>query len=58
MQDGKSQGVVCSGIIIFVQLWCTKQKGPVFVTMFGPLAVALVAILAYFILGEKMYIGR
>ncbi|PRQ25880.1 putative EamA domain-containing protein [Rosa chinensis] len=51
-------GVVCSGITIFIQLWCTKQKGPVFVTMFSPLATALVAILAYFILGEKLHIGR
>nr|XP_011457992.1 PREDICTED: WAT1-related protein At1g44800-like isoform X1 [Fragaria vesca subsp. vesca] len=51
-------GVVCSGITTFIQLWCTKQKGPVFVTMFSPLATVLVAILAYFILGEKLHVGR
>ncbi|XP_030442698.2 WAT1-related protein At5g07050-like [Syzygium oleosum] len=50
-------GVVCSGLIIFIQLWCTEEKGPVFVTMFNPLSTILVAILAYFVLGEKLYMG-
>eukprot|EP00262_Sarcandra_glabra_P004935 TRINITY_DN16172_c0_g2_i1.p1 TRINITY_DN16172_c0_g2~~TRINITY_DN16172_c0_g2_i1.p1 ORF type:complete len:222 (+),score=21.06 TRINITY_DN16172_c0_g2_i1:25-666(+) len=50
-------GVVCSGLIIFIQLWCTERKGPVFVTMFNPLSTILVAFLAYFVLGEKLYIG-
>ncbi|TQD73433.1 hypothetical protein C1H46_041019 [Malus baccata] len=51
-------GVVCSGITVFIQLWCTKQKGPVFVTMFSPLATVLVAVTAYFILGERLHVGR
>ncbi|KAM1234521.1 WAT1-related protein At4g08300-like [Malus sylvestris] len=51
-------GVVCSGIMVFIQLWCTKQKGPVFVTMFSPLATVLVAVMAYFILGERLHVGR
>ncbi|ONH93319.1 hypothetical protein PRUPE_8G225600 [Prunus persica] len=51
-------GIVCSGIAIFVQLWCIKQKGPVFVTMFSPLATSLVAVMAYFILGETLHVGR
>ncbi|KAK3041325.1 hypothetical protein RJ639_002306 [Escallonia herrerae] len=50
-------GVVVSGVIIFIQLWCTEQKGPVFVTMFNPLSTILVAVLAYFVLGEKLYMG-
>ncbi|KAL3506101.1 hypothetical protein ACH5RR_031483 [Cinchona calisaya] len=50
-------GVVISGIVIFIQLWCTEQKGPVFVTMFNPLSTLLVAVLAYFALGEKLCIG-
>ncbi|XVE81815.1 hypothetical protein DITRI_Ditri15bG0096300 [Diplodiscus trichospermus] len=50
-------GVVCSGIIIFIQFWCTEEKGPVFVTMFNPLSTILVAVLAYFVLGEKLYLG-
>ncbi|RVX19125.1 WAT1-related protein [Vitis vinifera] len=50
-------GVVCSGIMIFLLLWCTKQKGPVFVTMFNPLSTIMVAFTAYFVLGEKLYTG-
>ncbi|XP_026449775.1 WAT1-related protein At4g08290-like [Papaver somniferum] len=37
-------GVVCSGLIIYVQLWCTEQKGPVFVTMFDPISTLMVAV--------------
>uniref|UniRef100_M1CNG4 WAT1-related protein n=1 Tax=Solanum tuberosum TaxID=4113 RepID=M1CNG4_SOLTU len=34
-----------------------EQKGPVFVTMFNPLSTILVALLAYFVFGEKLYMG-
>ncbi|KAK9083424.1 hypothetical protein Scep_029895 [Stephania cephalantha] len=50
-------GIVCSGLIVFIQLWCTEQKGPVFVTMFNPLGTVMVALLAYFVFGEKLYTG-
>ncbi|KAH0745708.1 hypothetical protein KY285_007365 [Solanum tuberosum] len=36
---------------------CTEQKGPVFVTVFNPLSTVLVAVVAYFVLGEKLYTG-
>ncbi|KAJ9182259.1 hypothetical protein P3X46_006274 [Hevea brasiliensis] len=49
--------VVVSGLIVFIQLWCTDVKGPVFVTMFNPISTILVAIFAYFVLGEKLYLG-
>ena len=47
-----------SGLVVYIQLWCTEQKGPVFVTVFNPLSTILVAVLAYFVLGEKLYTGR
>ncbi|KAG9441647.1 hypothetical protein H6P81_017501 [Aristolochia fimbriata] len=50
-------GVIVSGVIIFIQLWCTEQKGPVFVTMFNPVSTVLVAFLAYFVFGERLYTG-
>ncbi|KAJ3682518.1 hypothetical protein LUZ60_015091 [Juncus effusus] len=50
-------GLICSGLIIYIQLWCTEEKGPVFVTMFNPLSTLMVAILAYFVFGERLYIG-
>ncbi|KAI3871090.1 hypothetical protein MKX03_019832 [Papaver bracteatum] len=51
-------GVVCSGLIIYAQLRCTEQKGPVFVTIFDPLSTLMVAVVAYFIVGERLYTGR
>jgi len=50
-------GLACNGFTVFVQLWCTEKKGPVFVTMFNPLSTIMVAILAYFIFGENLYVG-
>lgn len=50
-------GVVVSGLIIYLQLWCTEKRGPVFVTMFNPVSTILVTILAYFVFGEKLFLG-
>ncbi|KAK4478187.1 hypothetical protein RD792_017474 [Penstemon davidsonii] len=50
-------GLFISGIVNLINLWCTEAKGPVFVTMFNPVSTILVAILAYFVLGEKLYVG-
>lgn len=58
MREPIWQGAVCSGLKIFVQLWCTEKKGPVFVAMFDPVSTVFVALLAYFLLGERLYTGR
>ncbi|KAB5557546.1 hypothetical protein DKX38_008455 [Salix brachista] len=50
-------GVISCGLTALVQLWCNEQKGPVFVTMFNPLATVMVAVLAYFLFGEEMHAG-
>uniref|UniRef100_A0A0E0K8U2 WAT1-related protein n=1 Tax=Oryza punctata TaxID=4537 RepID=A0A0E0K8U2_ORYPU len=50
-------GFSCNGFTVFAQLWCTEKKGPVFVTMFNPLSTIMVAILAYFMFGENLYVG-
>ncbi|KAK7391620.1 hypothetical protein VNO78_20037 [Psophocarpus tetragonolobus] len=50
-------GIVVAGLIIYALLWCNEKKGPVFTTMFYPLSTILVAIIAYFVLGEKLYLG-
>lgn len=52
------QGVISCGLTALVQLWCNEKKGPVFVTMFSPLATVMVAVLAYFLFGEEMHAGR
>ncbi|XVF71977.1 hypothetical protein PTKIN_Ptkin12aG0083900 [Pterospermum kingtungense] len=50
-------GILGSGFVIFMQLWCMKEKGPVFAAMFNPLQTVVVAVLAYFVFGEKLYTG-
>lgn len=52
------QGIVSSGITYYVQGLVMKTRGPVFVTAFNPLCMILVAILASFILAEKLHLGR
>ena len=47
-----------SGLVVYIQLWCIEQKGPVFITVFNPVSTVLVAVVAYFVLGEKLYTGR
>ncbi|KAL9255563.1 WAT1-related protein [Drosera capensis] len=50
-------GVVSSGFNTSMLIWCTKEKGPVFTTMFCPLQTLLVVVFSYFILGDRLYIG-
>ncbi|XP_050364839.1 WAT1-related protein At4g08290 [Argentina anserina] len=50
-------GIVSSGITYYVQGLVMKTRGPVFVTAFNPLCMILVAILASFILAEKLHLG-
>ncbi|XP_041003162.1 WAT1-related protein At4g08300-like isoform X2 [Juglans microcarpa x Juglans regia] len=51
-------GVVCAGLATVTQLWCIKQKGPVFVTMFNPLGTLFVGLQEYFLLGKRLHAGR
>ncbi|KAI4351095.1 hypothetical protein L6164_005481 [Bauhinia variegata] len=51
-------GVVCSGVGYFFQGVILKDKGPVFVSVFSPLSMVIVAIMASFVLGEEIYTGR
>ncbi|KAK2648647.1 hypothetical protein Ddye_016136, partial [Dipteronia dyeriana] len=50
--------VVCCGLTLFLQLYCIRHKGPVFVTIFNPLSTVMVTIIAYFVVGDKLYMGR
>ncbi|OMP09746.1 Drug/metabolite transporter [Corchorus olitorius] len=51
-------GIIGSALATFLQVWCVKVKGPVYAAMFNPLQTILVAVLAYFVFGEKLYTGR
>ncbi|XVE72960.1 hypothetical protein DITRI_Ditri11bG0079600 [Diplodiscus trichospermus] len=48
---------ICSAVFVFLQFWCMKEKGPVFVAMFNSLQTVIVVVLAYFVLGQKLYTG-
>ncbi|KAH9729425.1 WAT1-related protein [Citrus sinensis] len=41
-----------------IDLWCIiYSRGPVFVTIFNPLTTVIVAVAAYFLVGEKLHTG-
>ncbi|KAI9087460.1 hypothetical protein K1719_030600 [Acacia pycnantha] len=50
-------GIVGSGLVVYIQLWCTEEKGPVFVTMFNPLLTVITAVLSYFVVGDRLHLG-
>lgn len=46
-----------SSLAYYVQGLVMEKIGPVFVTAFSPLMMIIVAIMGFFILDEKIYIG-
>ncbi|XP_057420089.1 WAT1-related protein At1g68170-like isoform X2 [Lotus japonicus] len=50
-------GIVGSGLVVIVIAWCVKMRGPLFASIFNPLQLLLVAIAAYLLLDEKLYLG-
>ena len=52
------QGIVGSGIAFAAMSWCIQSRGPLFVSMFSPLMLVVVAIVGWAILEEKIHVGR
>ncbi|KAF3340496.1 WAT1-related protein [Carex littledalei] len=50
-------GVVGSGLAFALMSWCIQRRGPLFVSMFSPLLLVIVAILGWGILDEKLFLG-
>ncbi|XP_026658052.1 WAT1-related protein At1g68170-like [Phoenix dactylifera] len=50
-------GVVASGLIIAVLMWCIKKKGPLYTSVFNPLQLVIVALLSSPLLGERLHLG-
>ncbi|KAG1338834.1 WAT1-related protein [Cocos nucifera] len=50
-------GIVGSGLAISLTSWCIEKKGPLYVSMFSPLQLIVVAVLGWAILDEKLYVG-
>ncbi|PWA81585.1 Drug/metabolite transporter [Artemisia annua] len=50
-------GVACSGVGVCMMSWCIDRKGPLFVSVFSPLLLVIVAALSWAFLQEKLYLG-
>ncbi|KAJ3676030.1 hypothetical protein LUZ60_003453 [Juncus effusus] len=50
-------GVIGSGLAFALMSWCIQKRGPLYVSMFSPLLLVIVAILGWAILDEKLYVG-
>ncbi|KAK1272767.1 WAT1-related protein [Acorus gramineus] len=50
-------GVVCSATGLFIQMWCVKERGPVFVTAFNTLSTVLVAIFEPLLFHVPLHLG-
>lgn len=51
------QGIFASGIALVILAWCVKQRGPLFVSVFSPLMLLIVAVLSSMLLGERLHLG-
>jgi len=49
---------VASGLVVIAIAWCVKMRGPMFVSVFNPLMLLLVAVADSLMLGENLYVGR
>ncbi|KAK9733525.1 hypothetical protein RND81_04G073100 [Saponaria officinalis] len=50
-------GIVASGMMLTLIAWCVRLRGPLFVSVFNPLMVIIVALIGSIFLDEKLYIG-
>ncbi|KAE9591871.1 hypothetical protein Lal_00039081 [Lupinus albus] len=50
-------GIVVSGVMVAVISWCVRRRGPLFVSVFSPLMLVVVAFAGSTILDENLYLG-
>ncbi|XP_010531902.1 PREDICTED: WAT1-related protein At1g68170-like [Tarenaya hassleriana] len=50
-------GIMGSGLMVTLMSWCVRLRGPLFVSVFNPLLLVLVAIAGALFLDEKLYLG-
>jgi hypothetical protein len=49
------QGFVASGLALPLMSWCLRERGPLYVAMFGPLIIVFVAVLSSIFLDETLH---
>ncbi|KAK7363197.1 hypothetical protein VNO77_05329 [Canavalia gladiata] len=50
-------GIVASGVAVIMIAWCVRIRGPMFVSVFNPLMLVLVAVADSMMLDENLYVG-
>ncbi|CAN6228074.1 unnamed protein product [Urochloa humidicola] len=50
-------GLVASGLAFPLMSWCLRERGPLYVAMFGPLIIVFVAALSSVFLDETLHLG-
>ncbi|KAM1427996.1 hypothetical protein ACFXTO_020473 [Malus domestica] len=50
-------GIMATGLSVTIIALCIRMRGPLFVSVFNPLMLVLVAILASLVLEEKLHLG-
>ncbi|XP_043691129.1 WAT1-related protein At1g68170-like [Telopea speciosissima] len=50
-------GIMASGLMFTMTTWGVKARGPLFVSVFNPLGLVLVAIVDSLLLNEKLHVG-
>ncbi|KHN33488.1 Auxin-induced protein 5NG4-like protein [Glycine soja] len=50
-------GIVVSGVMVVVISWCVHMRGPLFVSVFSPLMLVMVALAGPTMLNEKLHLG-
>ncbi|CAL5442281.1 unnamed protein product [Camellia sinensis] len=57
MSENIYGGIVCTAAAFYLMSWCIQRKGPLYVLVFNPLLLIIVAILSWCLLEEKIYVG-
>ncbi|XP_004288677.1 PREDICTED: WAT1-related protein At1g25270-like [Fragaria vesca subsp. vesca] len=50
-------GIVASGMVVVMISWCVRKRGPLFVSVFAPLCLVIVAIASSLLLNENLSLG-
>ncbi|GLT38548.1 hypothetical protein SLA2020_127910 [Shorea laevis] len=50
-------GIVCNALAFCLMTWSIEKKGPLYVSVFSPLLLVIVAILSWALLHEKLFVG-
>ncbi|KAF5179370.1 Wat1-related protein [Thalictrum thalictroides] len=51
-------GVIGSALAFCLMTWCIQKRGPLYVSMFSPLMLVIVAVASWALLDEKIYAGN